>query len=168
MKKRGVSNLSIFKCKSFVLEIILVSSLVLFMLYTDTVPKDTMGWMFLGIIVVFFLIASVMLFIKINGVLKEYYYFFGEYNKAEDCGLDSYEKISKIFSNNSDKFTILNRLFDEYNKTILVENNVRYATTEAEYIFSEENVLYKNMNFKTINYLPQILTGIGIFGTFLG
>ena len=43
-----------------------------------------------------------------------------------------------------------------------------YSTSTSSYFFDEDSLIYKNIYYKTINYITQALTGIGIFGTFLG
>lgn len=43
-----------------------------------------------------------------------------------------------------------------------------YATTKAEMYFNEQTLMFDKLHIKTINFIPQVLTGLGIFGTFLG
>lgn len=82
-------------------------------------------------------------------------------------------KVRTLFSN-----SVLSAVWDKYENTIrrIESGNTdegevsvkNYATIEASYFFNED-VVYSNLpRFKFINYVPQLLTALGIFGTFLG
>jgi len=73
---------------------------------------------------------------------------------------------------------LLKSVWSKYEKTIRRINDGRsnegeirqkfYASVEASYFFNED-VVYSNLAFyKFISYVPQLLTALGIFGTFLG
>lgn len=47
-------------------------------------------------------------------------------------------------------------------------NTEYYATKTSDYYFNEDTLIYNQLPLTTINFMPQVLTGIGIFGTFLG
>lgn len=83
-----------------------------------------------------------------------------------------FSEIKKFFRNNS-----LKDQWEGFDKTIrrikvgqtndgeVLEKH--FATVEASYFFDEDIILGK-FNNKIHNYIPQLLTAIGIFGTFLG
>jgi ABC-type transporter Mla subunit MlaD len=75
----------------------------------------------------------------------------------------------------------LKDIFQEYKKTLRAIDTQKgsqenpgqiikdyYSTIEAEFFFNEDTLIINNIAYKTINYLPQILTAIGLLGTFLG
>lgn len=80
-----------------------------------------------------------------------------------------------------DKTNFLNELFEQYKKSLRpIKSGIEsqenagayktnyYATVEAENYFNENTLIYNKLHLKTINFIPQVLTGLGIFGTFLG
>lgn len=87
----------------------------------------------------------------------------------------SFNKINEII--NQEKYKYVSRVFKLYKKSLRKIDEVQvtgeikevnYSTIDAVEFFDEENVIYKFINYKTLNYITQSLTGIGIFGTFLG
>ncbi|WP_058484988.1 methyl-accepting chemotaxis protein [Defluviitalea phaphyphila] len=102
---------------------------------------------------------------ELNNVLTQI-----EYN-------DSFQKIASIIGSTN----YLNILFSQFKKSLRPieigidsEENAGavktdyYATVEAENYFNEQTLIFDNIISKTINFMPQVLTGLGIFGTFLG
>ena len=71
----------------------------------------------------------------------------------------------------------LRMLFNQLNKTLKVENKKEdngenyceyYLTKDIGYFFNEDKLIYENIYEGIINHISQSLTGIGMFGTFLG
>ncbi len=86
-----------------------------------------------------------------------------------------FTKISRIINN----YPQLQDLFTDFKKTLrcifklneatgVTELDSCYATVSSENYFNEGSIIYNNIYYKTLNFLPQVLTGLGIFGTFLG
>ncbi|MBP2028766.1 methyl-accepting chemotaxis protein [Acetoanaerobium pronyense] len=76
------------------------------------------------------------------------------------------------------KYDDLKNLFMDFKKSLRMISNLNeesgvlkteyYATVDVEEYFNEDSLIYKKIYSKTLNFIPQILTGLGIFGTFLG
>lgn len=116
---------------------------------------------------IFFIAGIVFLLKAVLKFRKE----FEKINKEMKDG--DYNKLSTLLLNDTNNnYKILSKLFKEYDNTVLknvVNGQVyRYSTIDADYIFNEENVMFKNIPYKSISFAPQVLTGIGIFGTFWG
>ena len=55
-------------------------------------------------------------------------------------------------------------------QTVKSGNNVAsdiYLTVDASYFFNEDNLIYSKINYKFIQAMPTLLTGLGPFFTFL-
>ncbi len=90
-----------------------------------------------------------------------------------DAIQEELHKVKSIFTN-----SLLKNVWANYEKTIRKIDDGRtsegeikqryYASVESSYFFNEE-VVYNNLTYyKFISYVPQMLTALGIFGTFLG
>lgn len=85
--------------------------------------------------------------------------------------------ISLVKTLEDSKYKYISKVFKQYKNTLRPikeitasgeAKSVYYSTVDAESYFDEENMIYRNIPNKTINYITQALTGIGIFGTFMG
>lgn len=101
----------------------------------------------------------------------------GATNIAEDIVERSSGYKNLVNELNDAKLYKVDKLFKEYQKSLLQEKVISengeekkewYYTTDISYYFDEDNLIYKNIREKTINHITQALTGIGIFGTFMG
>ena len=54
------------------------------------------------------------------------------------------------------------------NSLIFTKDENIYQGIDAEEFYNKENLLQEKMNFKLMNYISQLLVGIGMLGTFLG
>ena len=89
--------------------------------------------------------------------------------KQHDNISGDFERITKDLSENA----LLSPLWCEYEKTIVkvVAENEKielYSTTDAIYYFNEESVIGGRIRVDLYGSIPSLLTGLGIFGTFLG
>lgn len=83
---------------------------------------------------------------------------------------------NKKASNNSkstdERFEELTSLYDNYMQTVTIqmgEDQTKKTTCRAEEIFSLTNVVRAlNVNLKTVNSVPGVLSGLGVLGTFFG
>lgn len=101
----------------------------------------------------------------------------GATNIAEDIVERSSGYKNLVNELNDAKLYKVDKLFKEYQKSLRQEKVISengeekkewYYTTDITYYFDEDNLIYKNIREKTINHITQALTGIGIFGTFMG
>ena len=101
----------------------------------------------------------------------------GATNIAEDIVERSSGYKNLVNELNDAKLYKVDKLFKEYQKSLRQEKVISengeekkewYYTTDISYYFDEDNLIYKNIREKTINHITQALTGIGIFGTFMG
>lgn len=101
----------------------------------------------------------------------------GATNIAEDIVERSSGYKNLVNELNDAKIYKVDKLFKEYQKSLRQEKVISengeekkewYYTTDISYYFDEDNLIYKNIREKTINHITQALTGIGIFGTFMG
>lgn len=143
--------LGYFEIKPFADDTTKLFSLLIFATYTIT----------LGIVV----IPIIKVNRELNTVLNQI-----EYN-------ETFQNIDSVIGSTS----YLNTLFFQFKKSLRPiksgidsEENAGafktdyYATVEAENYFNEHTLIFNNIPLKTINFIPQVLTGLGIFGTFLG
>lgn len=116
------------------------------------------------------------------------------YNKTEKClksvdvflsSLDRkelsyrYNQLDEFMTNNSytktcwedlKKALIFPEKLYSASQTVKSGNNVAsdiYLTVDASYFFNEDNLIYSKINYKFIQAMPTLLTGLGPFFTFL-
>lgn len=124
------------------------------------------------LIISFYLIGIVHLGVKLTPIYRQINFF---ENKIEDN--KNFDNIDSVILNQK----YLSDIYKEFKKTLRpIETGLDFeenpgevkreyfATENAEEYFNEESLIYNNIFYKTVNFLPQILTGLGIFGTFLG
>ena len=76
----------------------------------------------------------------------------------------NFDELNNVFKESS----VLGHHWHEFVEgTLLSENSVK-NTKEAGHYFNRDTVLYGYVNLSFYNSLPNILTGLGILGTFLG
>lgn len=86
----------------------------------------------------------------------------------------SYHNLNSMFSTKNE-LSLLNPFWQEY-RTSLVEvesldgsqRKEYYQTADAECYFNFDIMVKKQINNRMYSYMPQLLTGLGILGTFLG
>lgn len=140
--------------------------------------RDKVNLLFLIVTAVMYLVALI-LSSKITIINRE----FKRINEFIDKhkGLTNLEKFvlidDEIKNNKNEIFRNLYTGYSNYAKSLRgiaiddLSGELRkrfYSTTDANYFFDEESIIKKNTFYKTINILIQSLTGVGIFGTFLG
>lgn len=142
-----------------------------FLLYTDAFFDKTPTIIFTISMLVFYVFSFIFCF--------PLYSTFGELRNIAEKIKNANSLIELVNIFNSTKH--LRKIFDEYRKTLRpIESGIDtgelagqakieyYATIEADYFFNDENLIYKKISYRTINAIPQILTGMGILGTFYG
>ena len=142
-------------------------------------PEDTVTTIF-AIVTFSLYISAVWLsskIVTINTELKELI----KLNKISEQSLSNEEKFQNIYSTieegKDNKYQNIYSSFYSYKKSLRAiseeytdgqSRRKLYSTSSASYFFDEDSIIYKNLYYKTINYITQALTGVGIFGTFLG
>ncbi|WP_455539698.1 hypothetical protein [Terrisporobacter sp.] len=142
-------------------------------------PQNPTTWLFFIITVALYAV-SILIITKIYIVRKELKDIVDDIISIPNSA-DDEEKFnllnSKLEEGKEDKYKYIYNVFYDYKKTFRKikvetpsgeEKRKLYSTVDTEYFFNEENLIYKNIYYKTISYITQALTGIGIFGTFLG
>ena len=143
------------------------------------IPESKVTWIFAIVTIALYTVGVCLAgrIIKINGELKEII----EVNKSLDKTLSNEERFKNIDliieESKEDKYKNIYSSFCNYRNSLrgICEEDTSgqlrrrfYSTSSASYFFDEDSVIYKNLYYKTINYITQALTGVGIFGTFLG
>lgn len=84
---------------------------------------------------------------------------------------ENYNRINDEFFNNK-KYSILIKIWRNYNSSMIeVEEkgmNIFCQTSDAENFYNNDVLLKERMNTKILNYVPQLMVGLGLLGTFLG
>jgi len=101
-------------------------------------------------------------------IKEEMYYLNQELKKISSTYItqEEYQKISNDFSEG--KYSTLKEEWDSFAESIFFENNIAFQTVDAELFFNDSTLLKEKMNKRLLDYVPQLLLAIGIFGTFLG
>lgn len=160
--------------------IIVPAIIIYFTNICDGFKDNTAIFVFFIITFVMYLLGLILIF-PVLGIREELIEVVNKYSEIENFeNLDSQKRYNKLVGiiENNDKLKFINKLFDEFQKTLKgVKQEVNesgeevikyYSTTDIEYFFEEDNLVYKNIYNRTITQITQGLTGVGIFGTFLG
>lgn len=123
-----------------------------------------------------FFLLDVAIFLGFMGVriykdwkIKEEMYFLNqELKKVSSTYItqDEYQKINNDFSEG--RYSTLKEEWNSFAESVFFENEVALQTVDAELFFNDSTLLKERMNKRLLDYVPQLLLAIGIFGTFLG
>ena len=123
-----------------------------------------------------FFLLDVAIFLGFMGVrvykdwkIKEEMYFLNqELKKVSSTYItqDEYQKINNDFLEG--KYSTLKEEWDSFAESVFFENGVAFQTVDAELFFNDSTLLKERMNKRLLDYIPQLLLAIGIFGTFFG
>ena len=128
--------------------------------------KETTAYIFSGLIVLYFIYQVRQYKIKLNPIKKSLIIvnkYISKY-KDEQSFRNSYEDFSKEIL--KEKF--LNHQWHEFSETLIIQNDGIYNISDAEEFFSCDQIFGNNIHMAHFSQLPNILTGFGILGTFLG
>ena len=102
--------------------------------------------------------------------IKEEMYFFNkelkEVSSSSYIAQEDYEKLNNNFLEG--KYSTLKEEWDSFSESIFFENGIAFQTVDAELFFNDSTLLRERMNKRLLDYIPQLLLAIGLFGTFLG
>ena len=123
-----------------------------------------------------FFLLDVAIFLGFMGVRiykdwkikEEMYYLNQELKKVSSAYItqEEYQKISNDFLEG--KYSTLKEEWDSFAESVFFENDVAFQTVDAELFFNDSTLLKERMNKRLLDYIPQLLLAIGIFGTFFG
>jgi len=123
-----------------------------------------------------FFLLDVAIFLGFMGVRiykdwkikEEMYYLNQELKKVSSTYItqDEYQKINNDFSEG--RYSTLKEEWNSFAESVFFENEVALQTVDAELFFNDSTLLKERMNKRLLDYVPQLLLAIGIFGTFLG
>ena len=123
-----------------------------------------------------FFLIDVGLFLGFMGVRiykdwkikEEMYYLNQELKKVSSTYItqEEYQKISNDFLEG--RYSTLKEEWDSFAESVFFENDVAFQTVDAELFFNDSTLLKERMNKRLLDYIPQLLLAIGIFGTFFG
>lgn len=132
---------------------------------TNIYPGDkvTMAFMIVVIAMYFTSIILICPIIETNRQLRKIL------KESRKC--TSFKKLSSIIKQK--KYFKISSVFIEYEKNTRIQINKDgeesvYADVDSSYYLDEDNIINNDLKTKTIEQISQSLTGVGIFGTFLG
>lgn len=143
---------------------------------TDASNDETTRIFFIITLIMY--IAGVMLSASILDINIEFKKIYKEYTSTvltyTLSPSEKYEELQDIVE--YCKLNVAKTVFKNFNKSLKIKNvivdgeetKIYYMTADVECFFNEDNIIYKNVYMKVINQIIQSLTGVGIFGTFLG
>lgn len=102
-------------------------------------------------------------------IKEEMYFLNKELKKVSSASYISQEEYNKI--DEGFKEGLYPNLVEEWNsfsESIFFENKIAFQTVDAELFFNDSTLLKERMNKRLLDYVPQLLLAIGIFGTFFG
>lgn len=102
-------------------------------------------------------------------IKEEMYFLNKELKKVSSASYISQEEYNKI--DEGFKEGLYPNLVEEWNsfsESIFFENEIAFQTVDAELFFNDSTLLKERMNKRLLDYVPQLLLAIGIFGTFFG
>lgn len=107
-----------------------------------------------------------------NSISKELNYSLDYFDNGEFINTrESYNSINDEFFK-KEKYKELSKIWKIYNSSIVeIEDkglNMFCQTTDAENFYNNDVLLKEKINMKLLNYVPQLLVGLGLLGTFLG
>ena len=117
----------------------------------------------------FFFIMSIIFWVNIivrwcndKKKIKDLLFFEEIIKNTKDYG-ELNEKIEELSED-----SIIKKEWNNYISTFYIKDGVKYETIESDNFFNFE-VLYKQqISYKVFNYMPQLLVGLGMLGTFFG
>lgn len=132
-------------------------------------PEHIINNIFFGIMFIIFCIMILYRLLKDSKLVFEIIKATKELTIVSSDNIDEhYEKICERFSDEKEykKLSYYWRAFK--NSLFITEEGKCYQAIDAGEFYNKENLLQDKMNFRLMNYVPQLLVGLGMLGTFLG
>lgn len=116
---------------------------------------------FLGIVSIF----SISILIRIGR----------DYNKIKDLSklrtilyqVNDYYKLNEKIDEFSEK-SIVKREWKNYRDSLYIKEKTIYETIDAEFFFNFDSLYKGEIRYKVFTYIPQLMVGLGMLGTFYG
>lgn len=116
---------------------------------------------FLGIVLIF----SISILIRIGR----------DYNKIKDLNklrtilyqVTDYYKLNEKIDEFSEK-SIVKREWKNYRDSLYIKGKTIYETIDAEFFFNFDSLYKGEIRYKVFTYIPQLMVGLGMLGTFYG
>ena len=128
-------------------------------------PGDKVTMVFMLVVIAMYFISIILICPiletnrQLRNILKE----------TKKC--KSFKELSNLIKQKKN-YKIRN-IYVEFEKNIKIKasssgKEIAYAEVDSSYYLDEDNIIYNDLKTKTIDQISQSLTGVGIFGTFLG
>lgn len=131
--------------------------------------KDFGNNIFFWVMTLVFIFTIVTRVRKDKKVLEEIEYVM---NDLKDVSLDNINSEFQVINNkllDNTKYKNISEIWNSYNDTIMILKDGKVCqTVDAELFYNSESLMKEKMNFKLLNYIPQLLVGLGLLGTFFG
>lgn len=150
-----------FDLLTFLYIIVIIDLPILIIKICDIGPEDNKSILvFLVITAIMYGICAILILplLEVNKEMKEILKKSKIAKSLDDIDLEI----------NKEKYYSIKNMFKEYMKTTKKKQDKYKYSIDISYYFDEDNLVYKKVSNKTINQIVQSLTGVGIFGTFLG
>ena len=131
--------------------------------------KDFGNNIFFWVMTLVFIFTILTRVRKDKKILEEIEYVMTE---LKDVNLDNINSEFQIINNkllDNIKYKNISEIWNSYNDTIMILKDGKVCqTVDAELFYNSESLMKEKMNFKLLNYIPQLLVGLGLLGTFFG
>lgn len=119
-----------------------------------------------------FFIISILVFVTGFCLLLKKINIYSDINKLKKL-LKNYNNDNSITNNETFNKSIseletIKDIYEDYQKTLIIRDKKIIQTIDSEFYFNVDNLIKDKINYKFISYIPQLLIGIGLLGTFLG
>lgn len=98
-----------------------------------------------------------------------------DYNKIKDLSklrtilyqVNDYYKLNEKIDEFSEK-SIVKREWKNYRDSLYIKEKTIYETIDAEFFFNFDSLYKGEIRYKVFTYIPQLMVGLGMLGTFYG
>lgn len=132
-------------------------------------PEHIINNIFFGIMFIIFCIMILYRLLKDSKLVFEIIKATKELTIVSSDNIDEhYEKICEKLSDEKEYKKLSYYWIAFKNSLFITEEGKCYQAIDAGEFYNKENLLQDKMNFRLMNYVPQLLVGLGMLGTFLG
>lgn len=137
----------------------------LFSFQEENLINNIFFWIMFGI----FIFMTIYRFLKDKELVLEIRKAYEELKNINTDNINEYySEINEKFLDDKEYKYLNNNWRAFKNSLFRTEENKYYQSIDAEEFYNKENLLQEKMNFRLMNYVPQLLVGLGMLGTFLG
>lgn len=137
----------------------------IFNLQSEYLINNIFFWGMFGV----FILISFYRLVRDRRIIFELINAFDDLKNINTDNIDEhYLELNKKFLDDK-RYKYLNKNWRAFKSSLFsIRENTYYQSVDAEEFYNRENLLQEKMNFKLMNYIPQLLVGLGMLGTFLG